>query len=123
MQAEWTGLRVCPPCLDPRPPQMSPPNVYPEGIPFYDARPPQDGPDRLQDDSYLMATMGGLDPTTGQVPLYPSGQTVPGGALSPQDVIPTPVPSVIVNQDAITLISGPVPAPESPGTPPNIQAT
>ncbi|MGE5500691.1 MAG: hypothetical protein ACM3W4_02060 [Ignavibacteriales bacterium] len=40
---EWTGLVVCEPCLDPRPPELDPPNVYPEGLPLPDARPePED---------------------------------------------------------------------------------
>lgn len=42
MFVEWDGLRVDAKCLDPRPPQMTPPDVYPEGIPFPDARPPND---------------------------------------------------------------------------------
>ena len=53
MRVEWDNLRVCPPCLDPRPPQIEPPNVFPEGIPFFDARPPNDRPDRLEDDTAL----------------------------------------------------------------------
>lgn len=40
---EWTGLVVCGPCLDPRPPELDPPNVYPEGLPLPDSRPePED---------------------------------------------------------------------------------
>lgn len=60
MQVEWDNLRVCPPCLDPRPPQMQPPDVFPEGIPFFDARPPNDRPDRLEDDSSLQSVVGGI---------------------------------------------------------------
>lgn len=36
---EWTGLMVCRPCLDDKPPQLSPPNVRAEGVPIKDARP------------------------------------------------------------------------------------
>lgn len=37
---EWTGLRVCiATCLDPRPPYLDPPNVWPEGLPIQDPRP------------------------------------------------------------------------------------
>ncbi len=61
MLTEWTGLKVDAKCIDPRPPQMSPPNIYPEGIPFYDARPPADYPDRLQDDTALHNVVGGFE--------------------------------------------------------------
>lgn len=40
MCKEWDGLIVCPACLDPRPPEMSPPNIYPEGLSLPDARRP-----------------------------------------------------------------------------------
>lgn len=36
---EWSGLRVCPECWDPRPDTMSTPVVYPEGLPRPDAAP------------------------------------------------------------------------------------
>lgn len=37
---EWTGSMVCrSTCLDPRPPEMSPPKVWPEGTPIPDSRP------------------------------------------------------------------------------------
>lgn len=36
---EWTGLRVCSDCHDPRPPQLDPPNFYNEGLPVPDAAP------------------------------------------------------------------------------------
>lgn len=37
---EWTGLIVCrDTCLDPRPAQLDPPDVYPEGLPIADPRP------------------------------------------------------------------------------------
>lgn len=39
LQKEWTGLLVCAPCLDPRPPQLDAPNVAPEGLPIQDPRP------------------------------------------------------------------------------------
>ena len=42
MRKEWDGLIVCPSCLDPRPPELDPPDIYPEGLPLPDSRPPQD---------------------------------------------------------------------------------
>ena len=39
LRKEWTGLLVCDDCYDPRPPQLSAPNVYPEGLPIQDPRP------------------------------------------------------------------------------------
>ncbi len=39
LNKEWTGLRVCCDCHDPRPPQLSPPNIYDEGLPVPDAAP------------------------------------------------------------------------------------
>lgn len=118
MQTEWDMLKVCPVCLDPRPPQMNPPDVYPEGIPFTDARPPQDNPDRLTDDSYLFAISGNMGVTNGTYPIYPNGQQSPIGAYSPQDVIVDPIPAdtppVDLVQDSITLRTGPVYAPSVP---------
>lgn len=111
MQTEWDNLKVCLPCLDPRPPQMYPPNVYPEGVPFLDARPPNDFGDVLQDDTYLVSTGGGVAITNGQgPPVYPSGQGSPDGALSPQDVLetPQPEPSAAVLQDDKVIRTGPV---------------
>lgn len=121
MRAEWTGLRVCPPCLDPRPPQMTPPNVYPEGMPFFDARPPQDLGDRLTDDTYLVSMSGTLGLSVAGPPVYPSGQTSPIGALSPQDITVDPIIADIpllpgqteieaqnILEDDITLRTGPV---------------
>lgn len=32
IKTEWTNLKVCPPCFDHRPAQLSPVNVGPEGI-------------------------------------------------------------------------------------------
>ena len=42
MRREWSGLIVDAQCLDPRPPEMTPPDIYPEGMPVRDPRPPQD---------------------------------------------------------------------------------
>jgi hypothetical protein len=39
---EWTNLIVCPECLDPRPAELSPPDVRAEGLPIRDARPEPD---------------------------------------------------------------------------------
>lgn len=39
MKLEWSNLRVCDECWDPRPPELSPPNIYPEGLPRPDASP------------------------------------------------------------------------------------
>lgn len=36
---EWTGLIVCAECRDPKPSDLSPPVVGPEGLPIKDARP------------------------------------------------------------------------------------
>jgi hypothetical protein len=33
LRPEWTGLRVCGKCWDPRPPETRPPSVRPEGLP------------------------------------------------------------------------------------------
>lgn len=97
---------------------MSPPDVYPEGIPFTDARPPQDNGDRLQDDSYLMSAPGQITVTNGTYPVYANGQNAPQGAVSPQDVIVSPIPSntppANLIQDDITLRTGPVFAPTVP---------
>ena len=114
MLAEWTGLRVCAPCIDPRPPQMSPPDIYPEGIPFYDARPPQDNPDHMQDDTSLVPVPGGFVLTTGQYTYYNGGQA-PVGSVSPQDIGPNPAPTPSVNNvsDATAIRSGPVSAPSA----------
>lgn len=122
MHTEWDHLQVCGPCLDPRPPQMMPPDVYPEGIPFPDARPPQDNPDRLYDDSYLKAVSGGIVATDGVYPVYPNGQQAPLGAFSPQPVIVDPLPESTplrdLVADAVTLRTGPVYAPSVTGPSP-----
>lgn len=39
LRKEWTGLMVCSADFDPRPPQMSPPNVKAEGTAKPNARP------------------------------------------------------------------------------------
>lgn len=36
---EYTGVRVCKDCVDPRPAELTPPNLYPEGVPRRDAQP------------------------------------------------------------------------------------
>lgn len=41
LRKEWTGLMVCAADFDPRPPQLDPPNVWPEGLPIQDPRPEQ----------------------------------------------------------------------------------
>ena len=33
---------VCQPCLDPRPAQLTPPKIWPEGVPIRDPRPRPD---------------------------------------------------------------------------------
>jgi hypothetical protein len=45
VRKEWTGLIVCAECLDPRPAELDPPNLWPEGLPLPDARPEPDGSD------------------------------------------------------------------------------
>lgn len=121
MLTEWTGLKVDARCLDPRPPQMQPPNVYPEGIPFFDARVPQDGVDRRLDDSFITNVVGGMETSVGT---YPSGQPSPPGAISPQHLIVDPIPQDTAPRDLVaddvTLRTGLVPAPsvdvsDSPG--------
>lgn len=39
LRTEWTGLKVCSADLDPRPAELSPPRIYPEGMPVKGARP------------------------------------------------------------------------------------
>lgn len=39
LRKEWTNLRVCPSCHDPRPAYLSPPRVKPEGVPLPNAAP------------------------------------------------------------------------------------
>lgn len=113
MFTEWDGLKVCAPCLDPRPPQMFPPDVYPEGLPFPDTRPPQDSPDRLVDDTILNPVAGGIQATNGLYGgYYPNGQLAPPGAMSPQPVIVDTIPpgqtGPAVLTDMKTLRTGPV---------------
>lgn len=110
MFTEWTGLKVDIRCLDPRPPQMQPPNVYPEGIPFIDARVPQDYPDRLTDDTYLQPVTGGI-----KAPFGVENAQGPG-ALSPLSIEETPLPQgPTVLEDDVTFITGPVFPPTAPG--------
>lgn len=43
LRKEWTNLMVCPPCYDPKPADLSPPSIKPEGLPIPNARPePED---------------------------------------------------------------------------------
>jgi hypothetical protein len=42
LRKEWTGLLVCKPCWDPRPPDTKPPKLKPEGLPVRNARPEPD---------------------------------------------------------------------------------
>lgn len=114
MQTEWTGLKVDIGCLDPRPPQMQPPNVYPEGIPFIDARVPQDYPDRLTDDTALQSVTGGMAVQPGATD--PNGQNQVPGALSPLSIEESPLPQgPNVLEDDVTFITGPVFPPTAPG--------
>lgn len=39
LRPEWTGLKVCTTCWDPRPTDLDPPRIYPEGLPVANARP------------------------------------------------------------------------------------
>lgn len=39
LRKEWTGLMVCKADFDPKPADLRPPNIYPEGIPVPNARP------------------------------------------------------------------------------------
>lgn len=39
LRKEWTGLMVCAADFDPRPAEMTPPKVKPEGVPVPNARP------------------------------------------------------------------------------------
>ena len=127
MLTEWTGLKVDAKCLDPRPPQMMPPNVYPEGIPFYDARVPQDNPDRLVDDTALGSGYGRFVVLDGQT--YPGGQNGQPGALSPQPLtesvatapntpepdnpsVGTPLGADVLADD-VTFLTGTIPPPDN----------
>jgi hypothetical protein len=119
MLTRWDGLKVDKLCNDPRPPQMVPPSIYPEGMPFRDARPPQDNGDRLQDDTSLQAVPGGfLIVPPGQ--LYPNGQQQQPGSLSPQMLVENPTPQgANVLADDITFITGVIPAPDQTNAPYN----
>ena len=39
LRKEWTNLKVCNKCFDPRPAENRPPNVRPEGVPVPGASP------------------------------------------------------------------------------------
>lgn len=39
LRKEWTGLRVCKECWDPKPAELRPPPVKPEGLPVRGASP------------------------------------------------------------------------------------
>lgn len=39
LRLEWTGLLVCNRCWDIRPPDMTPPNIWPEGVGIPNAKP------------------------------------------------------------------------------------
>lgn len=39
LKREWTALRVCSDCFDPKPPDLKPPKYKPEGLPRPDASP------------------------------------------------------------------------------------
>ncbi len=39
LRTEWTNLRVCDECYDPRPPELDPPRIVPEGLTLPGARP------------------------------------------------------------------------------------
>lgn len=107
MLVEWDNLRVDAGCYDVRPPQMTPPDTYPEGEPFSDARPPQDQPDRLQDTSSISAQH-----LTNGLEILPNGRLAGPGALSPREIVIGPTPQgVNVIQDDITIIVGSVPPP------------
>jgi hypothetical protein len=110
MLTRWDNLKVDSKCNDPRPPQMFPPNVYPEGMPFPDARSPQDNPDRLWDDTTLASVLGGFSVT-------PPGQYNPQapGAISPQQITVDAVPPFVPGggapgppADFVTLRTGKV---------------
>lgn len=110
MLTEWTGLKVDGKCIDPRPPQMFPADVYPEGIPFVDARPPQDNADRWTDTTYLSPGQGGIGATNGQIIA-----SLGAGALSPRPILQTPVPlGPNVLTDDITIRTGPIFPPSVP---------
>lgn len=128
MICEWDNLRVDAKCLDPRPPQMDVPDIYPEGIPFVDARAPQDRPDRLTDDTALQSVVGGFVVTPGVT--YPGGQDQQPGALSPLPLtesityfpnasepgqpgsIGTPIGASVLADD-VTFLTGPIQAPQN----------
>ena len=48
LRKEWTGLMVCDPCYDVRPPEMTPPRVKAEGVPLPNARPDNQNADYVE---------------------------------------------------------------------------
>lgn len=48
LRTEWTNLRVCEECYDPRPPELDAPRITPEGLPLPGSRP--EPPDTFIDD-------------------------------------------------------------------------
>lgn len=48
LRKEWTGLMVCTPCYDPRPPELTPPVVKPEGVPMPNSRPDNQNADYVE---------------------------------------------------------------------------
>jgi len=91
---------------------MEPPDVYPEGMPFLDARPPQDNPDALVDGTHLQSVTGGFVATTGVEPDYNTGQTQGLGELSPQPIYNSPAPDASQASTVATrtIRTGPVSA-------------
>lgn len=110
MLVRWDNARVDWKCNDPRPPQMTPPDIYPEGMPFPDARPPQDNPDAVVDGSYLQSVTGGMVVSVGVRDTPLNGQTPPPGALSPQPILNSPPLALGPNniQAPRTIRTGPV---------------
>ena len=60
LATEWTGFKVCRECFDPRPYDLDPPRIYPEGLPVRAARPehPVPLPDDAGDNSGLLYWWG-----------------------------------------------------------------
>jgi hypothetical protein len=118
MQVEWDNFRVCPVCLDPRPPQMTPPDVYPEGLPFLDPRAPQDNPDLLMDESTIRPALGVGAVDIGGRYILPNGQAQPVGATAPLTVVesPLPPPSIDVILEDVAIRTGPVFPPDASGS-------
>ena len=71
---------------------MTPPNVYPEGQPFVDARSPQDNADLMGDATTLRAGQGLMAVDVGGQYTLLNGQSQPSGAVSPMTVVENPLP-------------------------------